>query len=204
MKKKNQFLQSGVLLIGFATAIMLSSLTFQSCNKVKHDNTNQDNTKELAEKQNDAKFANEKENDAEFLVHAEEINLEEIELGSLAKTRGTSAEVKELGKMMETDHSKASKDLKKLAESKQISIPTTLTDAGLNAQKDLTKADAKDFDKDYVDKMVNGHKDAVSKFEDASTNAKDADIRNWATSMISVMRQHLDKFIALQDKYEKR
>jgi len=204
MKKKNQLFGLRALLIGFASATMLLTLSLQSCTNTKKDSTTQDNTKEVAEDQNDAKFANEQENDAEFLVSAAEINLEETELGTLAKTRGTSAEVKELGKMMETEHSKATSDLKSLAETKQISIPTTLTDAGINAKKDLMEADAKDFDKKYVDKMVSGHKDAISKFEDASTDAKDADIRNWAASMVPVLRQHLDKFIVLQNKYEKR
>ncbi len=199
MKKKNQFLKSGVLLIGLASATILLTIPLQSCK-----NTKQDNTKKVAEEQNDAKFANEKENDAEFLVSAAEINLEEIELGRLAQSRGTSAEVKKLGEMIETEHSKASSDLKSLAESKQISIPTTLTDAGLNAQKELTEADAKDFDKKYVDMMVSGHKDAISKYEAASTSAKDIDVRNWATSTVTVLRQHLDKFIVLQSKYEKR
>ena len=114
------------------------------------------------------------------------------------------ADVKELGKMMVTEHSKASSDLLSLAESKQISIPTTLTDAGLSAQKDLKEVDSKDFNKKYVDKMVSGHKDAISKYEDASTDAKDADIRNLASTTLPILRQHLDKFIVLQDKYEKR
>ncbi|NDP22937.1 MAG: DUF4142 domain-containing protein [Paludibacter sp.] len=204
MKKKNQLFRLRVLLIGFASASILLTLSLQSCNNTKQNSTTQDNTKEVAEEQNDAKFANEKENDAEFLVSAAEINLVEIELGQLAQTRSTTVEVKELGKMMETDHSKASSDLKSLAETKQISIPTTLTDAGMSAKKDLMDADAKDFDKKYVDKMVSDHKDAISKFEDASTDANDVDIRNWAASMVPVLRQHLDEFIVLQNKYEKR
>ncbi len=199
MKKKIEFLRSGVLVIGFATATMLLTLSLQSCN-----NTKQDNSKEIAEEQNEAKFANEKENDAEFLVSAAAINLEEIELGKLAQTRATTAEVRDLGKMMETEHSKASSDLQALAESKQISIPTTLTDAGLKAQKDLMDTDAKDFDKEYVDKMVSGHKDAISQYEDASSDANDPEIRDWASSMVPVLREHLDKFIVLQNKYEKR
>lgn len=197
MKKKNQILKSRVLFFGFVMSVIF--LTFPSCN-----NTKQDNTKEVAEDQNDAKFSNKKENDAEFLVIAAEINLEEIELGQLAQTRGTASEITEIGKMMETEHSKANADLQALAESKQISIPTLLTEDGVNAKEDLTKTDAKNFDKEYVDKMVSGHKDAISKFEDAAKDANDPDIRNWASTMVPVLRQHLDKFIVLQDKYNKR
>ncbi len=198
MKKKNQFLRSGVLLLSFASALFLLMVTFASCNNSPKD------TKDVAEEHNDAKFANAKEDDAEFLVNAEEINLEEIQLGRLAQTRGTTARVKELGKMMETDHSKASEDLKALAAKKEITIPTTLTDDGISASKDLTDTKGSDFNKDYIDKMISGHKDAISKFEKASSDAADPDIRNWAASMLPVFRQHLDAFITEQNLLERR
>jgi len=40
--------------------------------------------------------------------------------------------------------------------------------------------------------MVNGHKDVISKFEKASTDAADPDIRNWATSILPALRKHLE------------
>lgn len=198
MEKKNQFLKSGVLLLGLASASVLLMLSLASCN-----NTTSRNTKDVAEEHNDAKFASAKEDDADFLVNAEEINLEEIQLGLLAQTRSTSTEVKELGKMMEKDHTKASSDLQKLAAKKQVTIPTTLTDDGISANKKLVDTKSADFDKEYVDMMVNGHKDAISKFEKASTDATDPDIRSWAASMLPVLRQHVDHFITCQKQLEK-
>jgi len=197
MKKKNQFLKSGVLLLGLASVSVVLMLTLVSCN-----NSKPKDTKEVAEDHNDAKFANSKEDDAMFLVNAEEINLEEIQLGKLAQTRGTTSQVKELGKMMETDHTKASDDLQALAAKKQVTIPTTLTEDGINASKKLTDTKTADFDKEYADMMVNGHKDAISKFEKASTDAADPEIRSWAASVLPALRSHLDQFIALQKQYE--
>ena len=198
MKTKNQFSKLRVFLLCFASASMLLLLT-PSCN-----NSKPKDTKEVAEDHNDAKFANSKEDDANFLVSAEEINLEEIQLGQLAQTRGINSQVKDLGKMMVTDHTKASTDLKAMAANKQITVPTTLTDDGIDASKKLTDTKPSDFDKEYVDKMVNGHKDAISKFEKASTDAADVDIRNWAASVLPVLRAHLDQFITLQNQLEKR
>ena len=197
MKRKNQFLRSGVL--GIASAIALLMVTFTSCN-----NRNPNDTKEVAEEHNEAKFANAKQDDADFLVNASEINLEEIETGRLAQTRGTTARVRELGKTMETEHTKASDELKALAAKKQITIPTTLTDDGLSNNKKLIDTKDSDFDKDYVDMMVSGHKDAISKFEKASTDASDADIRSWAESMLSPLRQHLDDFLTYKNQLEKK
>ena len=43
---------------------------------------------------------------SKILVNAAEINLEEIQLGQLAQKYSLNADVKSLGKMMETEHAK--------------------------------------------------------------------------------------------------
>ncbi len=105
--------------------------------------------------------------------------------------------------MMETEHTKALADLQALVAKKQITIPTALTDDGMNANKNLMDIKASDFDKEYADVMVSGHKDAISKFEKASTDATDADIRDWAASMLPAFRKHLDLSINCQKNSEK-
>lgn len=197
MKTKNPILKSTAKLLGIASASVLL-FTVTSCN-----NPNTTDSKAIAEDHNDAKFENEKKDDANFLVNAAEINLEEIELGRLAQTRGISADVKELGKKMETAHSKALTDLQGLADKKQITIPATLTDDGMNSHKKLVDIKGSDFDKEYVDMMVKGHKDAISKFEKISSDGYDSDIRGWASSMLPIFREHLDEFITTQKQWEK-
>jgi len=209
MKKTINFLKSRVFELAFASVslLLILTLTLTSCNDSSNRNSNQnakpEDTKAVAEEHNDAKFANTKEDDAKFLVAAAEINLEEIQLGQLAQTLGTATHVKELGKMMEKEHTKAQTDLRALAAKKQITIPTTLTDDGISANKKLMDTKASDFDKEYADMMVNGHKDAIDKFQKASTDATDPDIRNWATAMLSTFRTHLDQSINCQKECEK-
>lgn len=193
MKKKRQLLNSRVLELVLASVIVFLMLTLASCNRTKSNDT-----KEIAEEHNEAKFANLKEDDAKFLVNAEEINLEEITLGRLAHTRGLSAQIKELGEMMVTEHTKASSDLQALATQKQVTLPATLTNDGESANKRLMDNKLSDFDKEYADMMVSGHKDAIDKFEKASTDCTDPDIRNFASSMVPKLRQHLDAFVTIQ------
>lgn len=200
MKKQIEFLKSGVLTLAFGSASLLIALTLtlSACNDSKPKDT-----KEVAEDHNEAKFENAKEEDAEFLVDAAEMNLEEIQLGQLAQRNGMNEEVKTLGKMMETEHTKTLDELKALAAKKQVTIPTTLTDDGMSANKKLMDMKASNFDKEYSDKMVNAHKEAISKFEKASTDAKDADIRNWATATLPGLRKHLDHSLTAQKQAEK-
>jgi len=165
-------------------------------------NSNPDDPKEIAEDKNEEKFDDRKsEKDANFLVEAAAINLEEIKLGELAQQRGTMQDVKDLGKMMVKEHTAAMNELKGLAKNKAITIPEVLTEDGQDAYDDLNEEKAgKDFDKEYCDMMVKGHKTAIRKFEDASSNAQDADIRNWASSMLPGLRTHLDHSQMCKDK----
>ncbi|MEL7589297.1 MAG: DUF4142 domain-containing protein [Prolixibacteraceae bacterium] len=158
-------------------------------------------TKDVAEEQNEDMFDNNKqEADAQFLVNAAEISLEEIQLGKLAQQKGTTAQVKELGKLMEDVHTKSLIDLKALANSKTITIPMSPTDDAQNAYETLNEKSGIEFDKAYADMMVSEHKDAIDIFEKASTNSNDADIKNWATVSLANMRTHLDHSIDLQKK----
>ncbi len=179
-----------------ASLIIMIVFAFISCNGDKKP----EDTKVVAEEHNDAKFDNAKEDDAKFLVTAAEINLEEIQLGQLTQKNGMIKDVKDLGKMMETDHSGALKDLQALAAKKQITIPASLTDNGKDAYKKLMEKKGKDFDKAYCGMMVDGHKAAIDKFEKASTGAADPDIKAWAASMLPALRMHLDHSIACQAK----
>ena len=200
MKKKTHYVKARVLKLAFASASLILVLTtLGSCNNAKRADP-----KDVATEHNDAKFDNKGKDDAKFLVKAAEINLEEIQLGKLAQTRGTALHVSELGKMMVTEHTKAMADLQILAAKKQITIPTTITDNGMESNKRLMDTKASNFDKEYADMMVSGHKDAISKFESASTDAKDADIRNWASSMLPALRKHLDHSITCQKECEKK
>lgn len=200
MKKAIKTFKSRFIKIEFlsSAAMLILAVTLSSCN-----NTKREDSKSVAEEHNEAKFDNANEDDAKFLVNAAEINLEEIQLGQLAQTQGRSAHIKELGKMMETEHTQAMEDLKTLAAKKQITIPTSLTDDGMSAKKKLMDTKASDFDKDFANMMVDGHKDAISKFEKAANDSHDSDIRSWATSMLPALRTHLDHSITCQKECEK-
>jgi putative membrane protein len=183
-------------------AIFILAVVFgaASCN-----NTKTEDTKEVAEDQNDEKFDDKKnEKDAQFLVNAAEINREEISLGQLAQQSGRSTLVKELGKMMEDAHTKSLAELTALAKSKNITLPDAQTEDGLDAYKKLNDKSGNDFDEAYSDMMVKGHKDAISLFENASTESADMDIRAWATATLPDLRTHLDHSLNCQKESSKK
>lgn len=187
-----KYLKGTLLQVIFVATVLLMA----SCSNTQKP----DDTKELAEQHNDAKFDdNKQEKDAQFLVNAAEISLEEIQLGKLAQQKGGTADVKALGKMMEDAHTKSLNDLKALAKSKMITIPTSATEDARDAYQELNEESGSDFDKAYADKMVSEHKDAIEAFEDASEDCEDAEIKNWARTSLTDMRAHLDKSISCQN-----
>jgi putative membrane protein len=189
----------------FLSAAVLSLVLTASC---KQQPKNED-TKEVAEDVNDAtetatdSVTDARNDDSDYLIAAAETDMMEIELGKLALKKTTNARVKELANMMIDQHTKASATLKSLATAKQVAIPAALTDKGKEAYDDLDKKTGRDFDDAYADKMVDGHEDAISKIKDASQNAKDAEIRQWAADMLPTLNTHLEHSKMLQDQIKK-
>jgi putative membrane protein len=189
----------------FKIVRFIAILTFANIIATSCSNTQQpadDST--VAAEENDAKFDNKKqEKDAQFLVDATGINLEEIQLGQLAQQKGSIADVKELGKMMVQAHTKSLKEVRAIAQTKQVTVPDSATAKAQDAYAMLNAKSGNDFDKAYCQLMVDGHKDAIKKFEKVSADSRDGEIKDWATTMLPDLRKHLDHVFACQKICEK-
>ncbi len=186
MKKQNPIVYL------FTIACISAMMVFSACND-DNANDNKEDSKEVAKEQNDMNIEGRKnEKDADFMVDASVISREEVSLGQLAQQKGKSAEIKKLGKMMEDDHTKALADSKALASKKGITIPEAQTDKEKEAYTKLNEKSGVDFDKAYASMMVDGYKEAISKFEDAAEHAADVDIKNWASTMLPILKTHLE------------
>jgi putative membrane protein len=88
--------------------------------------------------------------------------------------------VKTFGKRMADDHGKANDELKSLAQSKNITLPTDL-DAKDKALRDrLSKLSGDAFDRAYMQAMVSDHRKDVNEFRMESRSGKDAEVKAWA------------------------
>jgi putative membrane protein len=168
--------------------------------------TKQEDPKEVAEDANEAKFdsIDSKEDDSEFLVDQAEINLAEIEIGKLAQTKSTNAEVKKFGKMLVDEHTKAASELSALAKTKNFSLPTSLTEEGQEEYNKLNEKSGVDFDKKFADMMVDGHEKAIDKLKKTAENAKDQDVKLWASNNIAGLTAHLEHAKLLKQNLDKK
>jgi putative membrane protein len=164
----------------------------------------QEDTKEVAEDQNEEKFDDSNiEKDTEFAVEAADGGMLEVELGKLAQANAASPEVKKFAQMMVDDHSKANDELKALAAQKSITLPAAMSEKCQKKYNDLTEKKGEEFDKDYVSLMVSDHKDDVDAFEKEADKGNDPELKAWAGEKLPTLRHHLEMAQATEEVLKK-
>lgn len=190
----------------FAKALMSAAVVTMSLGAVScKDEKKAEDPAEVAEDQNEQKFddTNEaKEDDSQYLVDAAGLDMKEIELSKLALTKSTNADVKATAQMMIDEHTKASEATKALAGKKNITLPAALPEKGQDKYADLNDKTGHDFDKAYMDAMVDAHEKGIDKMEKASEKANDEEIRMWAANMLPTLRKHLDHAKMAKEKVD--
>lgn len=180
--------------------IALTAFALQACNSTEKDSTE---TADSLNMEKDTSMAGPGiavvEDDAKFVVDAGNGGLTEVELSKLAQQKATNAKAKEFADMMVMDHNKANEELKTLAKTKNVTLPDSLNADSKKAWEGLSKKSGVDFDKAYINAMVDDHKKTVSLFEDASKNLKDADLKAFVDKTLPVIKGHLEKVTAIKD-----
>ncbi|RKR05861.1 putative membrane protein [Flavobacterium sp. 90] len=186
-------------------AILGAGLLILFLNSCKNE-TKQEDPKEVAEDTNEAKFDSiaEKKDDSEFLVDIAEVNLAEIEIGKLAQTKSTNPEVKKFGKMLVDEHTKSASEVSALAKAKNFTLPTSITEDGKEEYKKLNEKSGLDFDKKFADMMIDGHEKAIKELQKATEDAKDQDVKLWASNNIAPLTAHLEHAKLLKQDLDKK
>lgn len=129
--------------------------------------------------------------DMDFMTAADLAGLAEVELGKLAQTKAQNAEVKKFAGMMVTDHTKAGDELKALGKKKDFKPATEMDSSHKAIMEKLKGLSGAEFDKAYVDAMVDDHEDAVDLFEGQAKDGKDPELKAFAAKTLPVLQGHL-------------
>ncbi|WP_316738868.1 DUF4142 domain-containing protein [Pedobacter aquatilis] len=141
-------------------------------------------------------------NDAEFVVKAANGGIAEVDLAIIAQQKTKDGDVNEFAAMMIADHTLANEELKALATKKNITLPSSVGKDELKLKEELTRQEAKDFDKAYVDAMVKDHKNDVKLFEDGSKKLKDNELKAFVDKTLPTLKRHLAEIENLQKKIQ--
>jgi putative membrane protein len=136
--------------------------------------------------------------DAAFMKQAAQNGAAEIQAGEIAATKAVTPAVKDFAKTMVTDHAKVADELKALAASKNVELPS---EPSMKQKADLKLVDAaagRGFDVRYAKTFgVKAHKDTVKLFETAAKSATDPDVKAWAAKTLPGLQHHLEMANAL-------
>jgi putative membrane protein len=139
----------------------------------------------------------------QFVKKAAAGGLAEVKLSELANDRASDPKVKDFATQMVTDHTQANGELKPIAESNKIPVPTKLTGEHEVAYKHLEKLSGAKFDAAYIRIMVSDHDKTVSAFEQASSNLKDPALKAFVDKTLPVLRQHKEHIHEIADSQGK-
>ena len=151
------------------------------------------NSNSSAASQNDALRNN-------FWMTAAQGGMAEVELGKIASEKATNPEVKNFAKMMVSDHSKANAELKSLAQKRNITLPSGLDSGNQATMSELQKLSGNEFDREYVEAMVDDHEADVQMFESQAADESDPDAKAFAAKTLPTLKKHLEMIKAIQTK----
>lgn len=142
--------------------------------------------------------------DRRFLENAAQSGHAEVEGSKMAEQKATSPAVKQFAEQMIKDHTKVNEELAALAQTKGYTPPTEPSLMERAELKTLSMTDDS-FDKMYASRIgVAAHEDAVKMFQDASTNAKDPDIKAFAAKNLPALQKHLEMAKAMQQEVDSK
>lgn len=140
-------------------------------------------------------------NDQKFVEKAAVSSQAEVALSKLALEKAQSTQVRDFAKQMVSDHSSANMELKTIAQSKNLTVPT---DLDREHQQDLTQLQSlkgADFDKAYITAMQEDHEAAVTLFSAAAADEKlDKQLQLFAAKTLPILRMHQDHADGLDGK----
>jgi putative membrane protein len=104
-----------------------------------------------------------------------------------------SPAVKNFGRRMVQDHSKANNELKDVTSKENIPLPNEMDKSDQATYDRLSKLSGDAFDRAYARDMVKDHSKDVSEFQKEAKNGKDESIKNFAAQTLPTLQNHLDQ-----------
>lgn len=134
-----------------------------------------------------------------FAEQAAKRGAAEVELGRLAAERSANAEVKQFAQMMVSDHTRAGDELRQASSANGLQLVGELPDDSAQLMQKLQGLQGPEFDREYMDAMVEAHKEMRSmvsrRVDDArlmtDNSALETAINGWAATALPKVEAHL-------------
>lgn len=127
---------------------------------------------------------------AKFLTDAIQGSSAEVKMGQLAQSKSTSPKVRQFGATLEADHSRAKGMALAVAKREGVNPPDTIKPDAQAMYDHLQGLSGAEFDKAFVQHMVQDHREDIAKFE-AQAKTGDAMTAKLAKDTLPDLKKHL-------------
>ena len=138
--------------------------------------------------------------DSKFAMEAASGGLTEVAIGKLATEKASSQAVKDAGQKLADDHTKANDELKSIASSKNITLPTAPVAKDQAMIDKMSALSGAAFDKAFVSGMSMDHKKDIAAFTKESTSGQDSDIKAFAAKQLPTLKEHAKMIMEINSK----
>ena len=145
--------------------------------------------------------------DVKIVAHVHHVNVMEQDMGKQAKIKGTAA-VKRYGEMLVKEHGNADKELAAMTKKKGLAkIPAVKPETEAEKQEmkethdkmvQVARLKGADFDRAYLQMMVEGHEKELAKSDELINKATDPDLKTMLEARKSTLTRHADAAKELQ------
>jgi putative membrane protein len=130
--------------------------------------------------------------DRKFIEDAANSGMFEVQVGQLAASKATDANVKSFASMLVDQHTAANNELVKIANAKGVELPAAPRHSLRRDIEKLGKKNGDEFDRDFVREVgIKAHEKDIKHFQKASKDVKDADLKAFVDKTLPVLREHL-------------
>ena len=145
----------------------------------------------LAHQESAAPAQETRPSDTQFVKKAAQGGMAEVKMGQLAQQKGTADSVKKFGARMVEDHTKAGDELKGVATSEKITLPTDMSAKDKATYDMLSKLSGAAFDRAYARDMVRDHEEDVADFNKEANGGHNPAVKDFATQTLPTLQDHL-------------
>jgi len=129
--------------------------------------------------------------DRDFAVKAAQGGMAEVEMGNLAQQRGSNDQIRDYGKKLVNDHTKANNDLKDIANTENITLPTDMGASHRKTLDRLGKLSGSEFDREFFKESVADHRKDIDEFQKEANDGSDPALKNFAARTLPTLQDHL-------------
>ncbi|WP_247237445.1 DUF4142 domain-containing protein [Telluribacter sp. SYSU D00476] len=139
--------------------------------------------------------------DRTFALEAAQTNLMGLRLGQLVQNNAQSQDVKDYSVTMNDYFNKASNDLLRIANRKNIPLPSTLSTINQADFDRLSALKGSSFDTAYIDWSIQSHQKTIEQLRQHTMNSTDEDLKTWASGRLTALEQSLNRAQTIQRSF---